>query len=1131
MEIGLESELNKTNDDQKKSTIKEYMDFGLIIREESEEINEEIGIIKKWYTGYISLLNLTVNNGTHNMSLNYNDDLHKFIDETSEKKVKNLRNVDEANNSQILSDENELCFVKINFYENGETKDIFIPNGFNEDNMIYIDKIVKLIIPKLSIHLYTEDIDFKIRQIDNLDEENNEEEEMRSSYLYLENDSSLENSDNADNIFEDNIGDNSLRRNSENDTTDNNDFSYDDYGKELEIEKPISSSDDDSPKYHLKGIDENETFTTIIDFEKESLEGTQAKLEGSNLRIIKNTFIDEKGMLVLILEQENITIIQPDKESLSDLTEEEDKLKSEIYNDNNEIPRDSGEDFMNQNISFEISNIKSDSYSKVSLYENINDEKLAQSLFSFFDSFSYSEYHKKSEDELRFRVLKDFKDDLIRQNEDFKSSEIEMEHSKLSRNKKTKRKIQSNNAYYGMKNFEKEKVLFKYNLIGLILEGIVVSKIDVSTGVTDNYLKLTLGFLNLKIKFSSMQTNLHIITKNTHQMTYNFMGLLYNSNEELIQRNTIYSDIIIELEKNVSNLFEKYYDYSGLFRDSLEFLYDQVKNFSGQIFDELISLIERVYDNYTIILNQSENNEYEILNEIRNVTKNEYLYYIDDMFNLIISFKNDTILFLEDIKHEVDLIQTFQLDVLYDIVDIIDDGIKVFREFIKKLFKAVERGVNNFKYDLRDYMEEKIGELLYLTDFLSININKNEILKNAIDLEKRQNITVKLKDFRNIILRIEQILNDNIINDYEEEMSIDNKDSVKFNKEFIILNSIEEIDNKTIILIEKIKIKIQYMNYYENYANNIQIINEIINKSLIEFNNDIYNQVLNRINDISPEYINKSSDLINKKNYLFSLSNDIVNNINQEIIETNNYIGNYSKDYIDKNNYELASNLHNYKKFFSNEYLSSRIDEFRSIVKEALQVQFIKLTDENYDLSFQYMEEVLNKFKGASSYKLLGNIFIDIYTKYKAEFTEISYLTSTDEFLNFIEEKFYNVSNYILNYINEKINSINKYYFHEKNKDNFYKLELIQEEIFRISDNLNNYFNEMTLETDIKMIILNISLNEIQNHNTEKEKKLDNYYNTIYNMAEKEKIHNSDCDIIQLIIKKKEMVWEKKVLL
>ena len=268
-----------------------------------------------------------------------------------------------------------------------------------------------------------------------------------------------------------------------------------------------------------------------------------------------------------------------------------------------------------------------------------------------------------------------------------------------------------------MKNSEKEKILFKYNLIGLILEGIVVSKITVSTGKIDNYLKLTLGFINTKIKFNTMQTNLHIIIKNSHQMTFNYMYLLYKSNEELKIRNKIYSNIIIDYEKNISKLLEDYYDYSDLFRDSLEYLYNQVKNFSGEVFNELIELIENVYDNYTIILNKTENNEFDVLNEIRIVTKNEYMNYINNMLELIIQFKNDTLIFLSRIKQEVDIIQTFQIDILYDIVDVIYDGIIIFREFIKKLFKAVEKGVTIFKYDIKDYMDEIIGELLYLTDF------------------------------------------------------------------------------------------------------------------------------------------------------------------------------------------------------------------------------------------------------------------------------------------------------------------------------------------------------------------------------------------------------------------------------
>ena len=129
----------------------------------------------------------------------------------------------------------------------------------------------------------------------------------------------------------------------------------------------------------------------------------------------------------------------------------------------------------------------------------------------------------------------------------------------------------------------------------------------------------------------------------------------------------------------------EYYDYSGLFKDSLDYLYNQVKNFSGEFFNELIILIENVYDNYTIILNKTENEEFEIMNEIRNVTKKEYMDYINKMFEIILSFKDNTLQLLIDIKKEVDKIKTFQIDILYDIVDIISDSLLLFKEFQEKL--------------------------------------------------------------------------------------------------------------------------------------------------------------------------------------------------------------------------------------------------------------------------------------------------------------------------------------------------------------------------------------------------------------------------------------------------------------
>ena len=64
-----------------------------------------------------------------------------------------------------------------------------------------------------------------------------------------------------------------------------------------------------------------------------------------------------------------------------------------------------------------------------------------------------------------------------------------------------------------------------------------------------------------------------------------------------------------------------------------------------------------------------------------------------------------------------------------------------------------------------------IGELLYITDFLSVNLNKNEILRNAIE-ESQRNITIhKLREFRDIISVIMDLLIKKLYTDYDDEMS------------------------------------------------------------------------------------------------------------------------------------------------------------------------------------------------------------------------------------------------------------------------------------------------------------------------------------------------------------------------
>ena len=265
MNVELETVLTNDSNGANMTDIKEVMDFALIIRDESQEIFEEESLIRNWFTGYITLLNLKVNNGTHDMNLNYNKDIKDMINGFDENKIRNLNN---DNDSILLNDENEIFFVKIHFYENGEIKDIFYPEDFNTENMVYINTITKLIIPKLSKHLFSENVNEKIKLLNKFMEGADEGEQK---YNIVDSTFLNEQNINTDSTYSEKM------------------FSdlKNDYSDEMENENEIldynisNSSNSDSPKYHLKGIEENDNISTITDFEMENMEGDQAKLEGS----------------------------------------------------------------------------------------------------------------------------------------------------------------------------------------------------------------------------------------------------------------------------------------------------------------------------------------------------------------------------------------------------------------------------------------------------------------------------------------------------------------------------------------------------------------------------------------------------------------------------------------------------------------------------------------------------------------------------------------------------------------------------------------------------------------------------------------------------------------------------------
>jgi len=455
-----------------------------------------------------------------------------------------------------------------------------------------------------------------------------------------------------------------------------------------------------------------------------------------------------------------------------------------------------------------------------------------------------------------------------------------------------------------MRKIKYEKYLYKYNLIGLKMEKQIYTEIDPSTGIVNSYFVTTFGKKNTKIKMADQYSNMHIITKRKNQMGYNLILLLQQTDIDLLNRTEKYLDIIIGIEKNITEIFENIYDYSNLFKDSLNEMYEQVKNFSGEFFIKLIQLINEVYNNYIIMLEDIQNRKYNIINNIRNTIKGEYLDYIYDMLSTLELFENKTLKFLESLADELDDINDFQIDVLYDIIDNLYETKLIFKYFNNKLFKSIEKGIIKLKYDLIEFIDELVGDLLYITDFLSININKNEILINAIAENSRKEVKEKLKNFRNIILTIIDILIYDINKDYQDEMNTENNNSIKYLSNQKALQFLDYTEEKANKIITDIKNGINNIETYELYIENINIINNINNKSIIEHINNMYNEIINNITiKFKPYYYDNESSINRKKRNLFEIAKNIVKEINLEIKEINDFINNYTQDYMEKNLY------------------------------------------------------------------------------------------------------------------------------------------------------------------------------------------------------------------------------------
>ena len=261
------------------------MDFIFIVREQNIEINETEKSKKEWYTGYIGFLNVTIINKTHNMLSIYDKSLNNYLDKKNLRRLENLNKINGKIDVDYVNDENNICFSKIDFYQNGKIKKYYLPKDFSIDNFNYIQQISQLLIPKISTHLFNKTINQTLNEL--LEKDNREY-----------NDNADFNDDNYNINYNDIRENNNYRLFSSEDISipikkvkrklSENTKNYYEEPENVIIEeyitKPLSKSDNIEchEKNEINNNNITNNYSILTEFSIKSIENEEAKLEGGS---------------------------------------------------------------------------------------------------------------------------------------------------------------------------------------------------------------------------------------------------------------------------------------------------------------------------------------------------------------------------------------------------------------------------------------------------------------------------------------------------------------------------------------------------------------------------------------------------------------------------------------------------------------------------------------------------------------------------------------------------------------------------------------------------------------------------------------------------------------------------------
>ena len=1031
----LKFELEMEEQSSKEQKVSNNGDFLLYVRDKYYERGENNTKIA-WYSGYLAIIDLKYSNDSDSEQYNY---IHDFI-------LINILNENNSNTNSYLplpnnSDSDTMVFVKIDFYENGDIKNLYYPKSENF-SILYMDiikELASLIIPKISANLYSENIRDHLNEMLKELEEDNNSTDSKGNLLRRLSEISKKSKGNKGTEKQlkkiKKITYRVLQENSEENET------------ETILEQELLPVEADVD-INLRQIDKSsENSSELLLLSLQNVLSDKAKLLGSLDNKTVYTNITDDGLVKSVKENDQALFVNDSKD------ESQDEIVYQSYYSEDSLFTKEDWEIENETDStgdLGYKNASLDTINSIDFLYDYSDEN--GFLIEYFSNVEYEEFNESFyENQLLIEMGEEFLNITNASNRTI----ISIEENIINATEADLRNLESRYPYYGQKVMNNIKDLLDNTILGLRIRKYVETNSYPDNGQTVMETIFTIGSFKYTVTRETSYSNNHIIIKNLNCLSNDLIELINEKIDYYKTYNNKNADSMNTYMSEISSLLVRK-DYTNIFSDFI----DYVKNFSS--FYDTFNI---VYDNITNMDEQITNfikdfneDKVEIFLTIRQNLKNEYSDYINLMINKYELFKNESLSFFSKSKNKIkDAEEIKNIQILYDLLNIIDECKNSFKNFNSTLFDNVNLKAET--YILQFDSGDPIWGNSYENTVNTLIETIKRTVRNDFLLTKKSELISTLKYFKECNSNTTSTFISQLKEDFQNQISSSNKEEINMK----LQNIYSEIESESDGFIEIINNKFKTFDYYnliELYKNNLNYLSDAINKTLLEFYEDIDNTIYSKLSKIQPEYLVKSSKLMKIKEKLFDVAKNIITKSmrnSKEMIdeEISNYkseleilLNNYSNilsDYLNQgiltelmNNFSISKNDFNFDNFENN----------------------LKMISENYNATYflinrssflEYPQEIIDEINSvlSQSNDLLNNIE-DIRYKINELIVEIFnhiYDKTKDYILNFIL--------YHKNYVLSRLNDDSILFTIEGQKEKFEKnFELI-------TNNTNSIIEEL----------------------------------------------------------------------